>query len=730
MASRSKSLSTAEMSLQIRDQLENVNDMVSEIEVTSQAQANEEVLSLVETISEDKDWDVQIGGMNKAMQLIKGGLLQYRSVIKDLSRISTTLVAGSRNLRSALVKTSTMLLSQLAKELREEFDVMGEVIQPLSTQTSHGTQIIADSCRYTILVVITNVPTMRTLRAVFDLAGSRAGPNRQTAAEGLGIMLKDWKGSVVDKNVTDIAANIVKLVTDAQAETRQLARVAAAAFIAKYPAKKGEILDRVDERTRSQIASTNPGEMTSEIAKPEGEAPKKRKSLLPTSQRMAKTAVPKKRENEVVKSEMPPPRMPRNPSPPQAAAPPRQPATASYQRKPKSPEFKKPQKTAQEKVVLDEETEELLAEVEECVNTNREFVLESEMDHVVEKLVECAQGNAQLQKRVEPFIEQLITAYPDEFEASMPILFNCYFETNESIVNSIEALYDANKVLAVAVDRAASPGLVDLLGNLCSQDNIDLRNEGLCARLMDIAVSNKSAAAEKIILAVKRQHPEMVMGSSNEYVQSVIKSVGPPGFPPFDPHDVNFWCTTIKEYVSGLSRNKWLDEADSLYREIATAIDLTNEKTALFALTLAVMKAQGPDCFSVLVTSLISYWKSKYAPNIPRILKCIVKNGDNVVLINSILGHLDDPELVRPALDVLAEVMTLCKDKEKVRPIVPTILEELEPLIFNEATDIRKSTVFCYVAVSGLFKQDVDKAIQKLTLPQQKLIALYRQTKR
>lgn len=726
------------MSLQIRDQLENVNDMVDEIEVTSQAQANEEVMTLVDTINADKDWDVQIAGMNKAMQLIKGGLLNYKPCLKELSRISSTLVSGSRNLRSALVKTSTLLLAQMAKELREEFDIMGEVIQPLSTQTSHGTQIIADSCRYTILVIVQNVPTIRTLRAVFDLAGSRAGPNRQTAAEGLGIALREWKGSVLDKNAGDVAATIVKLATDAQAETRQFARAAAAGFIAKYPARKGEILERVDERTKAQIATENvkPPELTSEIAKPapaEGEPPKKRKSLLPTAQRTVKTAGGKKKESAVVKreSEMPPPRLPRKSSPPSNAAPAR-PATATpYQRRSKSPEQKRQQKPVPEKQVVDEETDAFLLRIEEYVNTNRQFLLESEMKDIAARLLEYSTGNnEELQKRAEPLIEILLPTFPPMFEGAIAVLFKTYFETNENIINSLVAQYDSNKILAVAIEHPLSPALIDLFATLCGQKDIMLTDTPLCEKLIDAAVNNKSPAAEKIILAIKRQNPDLVLASNDNYVISVVQSVGPPEYPPFDPHNVTRWCASVKQYVSALPRGKWLDECDSLYHEIVSALDMTNEKVAIFALIQTIMKAQGPDSVNILVVSFISYWRSKYAPNLPQILKFVVKNGDNVVLIRSILSYLEDPELTRPALDLLTEVITLCKEKQRIQSIVPAILEQLQPHMCDEATDVRKSTVFCYVAVSVLFKPEVDKAIQQLTQAQQKLIALYRQTKR
>jgi hypothetical protein len=88
--------------------------------------------------------------------------------------MSSALVSALRNLRSPLVKNATLLLSQIAHRLADRFDVMGEVIIPLSFQTSHGIQIIGDSCKYSILEIVIHYQTKGIMKSVCELGNSRS----------------------------------------------------------------------------------------------------------------------------------------------------------------------------------------------------------------------------------------------------------------------------------------------------------------------------------------------------------------------------------------------------------------------------------------------------------------------------------------------------------------------------------------------------------------------------
>lgn len=700
--SRTKSIpTTEELSSQIKEQLESSGDDIDPIPITSQSHALQEMDAILQKIDTKKDWDVQIDGMNHAMKLINGGLFSYEVCMKELPKLGVVLVDDARNLRSALVKASTLLIAQIAKVLREKFDLIGEVIQPLSCQTNHGTQIIADSCKYTIIVIASNVGTKKVMRSVFDLATSKAGVNRQIAAECIGIAVQNWKQSLIENNGREFASTIVRLMSDAQSDTRQLARGAAALFISKFPKFRSNIVDNVDERSRNMLCS---GETP---AVPESGKKKKSRSLLPTTQRIVPSSSEKRRVSEI-----PRPRLSRNPSP--APRPVTTHKTVVFQRRSKSPMPNRPRPVLSEISIqlVEGKSAEFLDQIEEYVNTNRQFMLSSTMASIASGLVQCI-TKPETRTRAELFIESLIDEYASHFEPFLTILFNTLFEENNKVIASILANYNPNSVITIAIEKEVSTALISLLASLCSNPEIEL-SEDLSSKLLKITENNQSANAQKIILAVHKHNPDLVLLDCIQPEHNI---------PPFNPQHVTGWCKTMKLYVEDLPDDDWPLQRNEILTEIANAVAQTNHKNTLFTLATELLQIKGCDFFAPLLPPIFANWQVKTAYNSRNLWNHICDNAPKSDVFDESLKLISEyPQFI---IDAITQTVTRSQDVDGIAPSLSNLLSILTTYVNSETVEIRKSCVFCFVSLSKLFKKEVADAVQQLKRAQQKLIAFY-----
>ena len=212
-----------------------------------------EIDNLSEKIAKGVDWDDQVAAMRRLMGLVRGGILEDESFVRQLSVLYQGLADAACNLRSALVKQSCLVISQLARELGATFDIVGDFFPPLSTQLSHGTQIIAESCKFTLLVIARNCQTRRTILAILELAGKKGVAQRSVAAESLQIVMRDWEFAKVEKSWSNIEPVLMNLLNDAASEVRMFARMAVKHLQAPAPKYYQAILAKVDEKLRQAI---------------------------------------------------------------------------------------------------------------------------------------------------------------------------------------------------------------------------------------------------------------------------------------------------------------------------------------------------------------------------------------------------------------------------------------------------------------------------------------------
>ena len=270
--------SVSDLSQQTRAEFENAGNDIEPIEVTSESEAEKFIEELTQKIDKSQEWDVQVSAINKGMALVNGGALKFDNFRKNLINLYHGLIDAATNLRSALLKQSCLFISQLARETGNQFDLIGDFIGPLSASLAHGTQVIADSCKFTIISIARNVQTRKTLLSIFDLCKSRGAVQRSVAAECLSIASSEWPPEIIASKEATFKENVEKLLSDASSETRVFARVTVKHLKTTNAGLANQILAKLDDRTKRAIDNEEElvvpkPEITRKIRKPETKIP-------------------------------------------------------------------------------------------------------------------------------------------------------------------------------------------------------------------------------------------------------------------------------------------------------------------------------------------------------------------------------------------------------------------------------------------------------------------------
>jgi hypothetical protein len=126
-------------------------------------------------------------------------------------------------------------------------------VGPLSTQLSHGTQTISESCKFAILAVAAHCPTRRVLLAIGDLAGKKGAPQKAAAAESFVVVFQTWPPEWYSATWQRIEPIVIKLLGDASPEVQTRVRKAVRFLQATDCGKYDRLVGGVDERLRKEI---------------------------------------------------------------------------------------------------------------------------------------------------------------------------------------------------------------------------------------------------------------------------------------------------------------------------------------------------------------------------------------------------------------------------------------------------------------------------------------------
>ena len=219
-----------------------------------------ELEDLRKKMSSDSDWDVQVNAMKKFMGFVKSGALRNETFKKNIIMFYDGISGAIVNLRSALVKQSCLVVSQLAKEMGSSFDQAGDYFTPLSSQLSHGTQIISESCLFALLNISKHCPSKKIMASIFDLGTKKKGAAQHSAAaECLVVAVNNWDFGIFENNYANFYSVLIQLLNDASVETRKHARNIVRALMSVSPIRTNELMtsNDIDERTKKAILTEN-----------------------------------------------------------------------------------------------------------------------------------------------------------------------------------------------------------------------------------------------------------------------------------------------------------------------------------------------------------------------------------------------------------------------------------------------------------------------------------------
>lgn len=293
---------------ELENEFRNAGMDVEPIVVNSEEEACFEIESLASVITPGVEWDEQVAALNRAIGLVNGGILEYDSCQKNLIHLYPGLSADVINLRSTLVKTTCLFIAQLARELKFKFDAVGDLISPLSTRVSHGTRVIADSCRYAILTIARNCGTKRILSSILDLCGARGPAQKAVAAEAVMTVMYTWPLEAFGTNFPRLLSTIEKMLSGATPECRRFARQAAKGLKKMSREKFAEFAKKLDIKMKCAIDAEPDIEMEKLTLEDCGFGVKKGETVgsKPLPPRKKPTSIPKPEKPQRVSKIKPP----------------------------------------------------------------------------------------------------------------------------------------------------------------------------------------------------------------------------------------------------------------------------------------------------------------------------------------------------------------------------------------------------------------------------------------
>lgn len=254
-AARRRPPTTEDLTVETRHLFDTAGDDAGHLTLSD---PHSEIANLEQMLSNSSDWDEQVSGMRRLMGLVNGGALENPTFRRELPRLAPGLESAATNLRSALVKQSCLTIAHLARSLGPQFDSIGDFIPVLATQLSHGTQIIAESCKFAILVIVENCVSRKILLSLVELAGKRGAAQKAVAAEAFGIVTNSWELSTLNSVWPRAETVLVKLLSDASQEVRAFARLAMKNLQRNDRAKFDRIMGHCDARVKRAVGDTDP----------------------------------------------------------------------------------------------------------------------------------------------------------------------------------------------------------------------------------------------------------------------------------------------------------------------------------------------------------------------------------------------------------------------------------------------------------------------------------------
>jgi hypothetical protein len=211
---------------QLRKSLDSPLDDIDAIPVQSNATAEQESFDILSALSESSTWEGKCDAIKRTLSLIKGRALSFPDF--DIGAI-LGIVAHllGTDIRPPLVKFGTLLISAVAQHMLDDFvTYVDQVIPNLLKLTSSGKRIIAEPCKYAILVIVELCHKTRVFKFLLPEAASPTVARRLVVVEACVVAFEHWPRNTIQPIFNEISKTVNALLSDASPEVREGAKTA------------------------------------------------------------------------------------------------------------------------------------------------------------------------------------------------------------------------------------------------------------------------------------------------------------------------------------------------------------------------------------------------------------------------------------------------------------------------------------------------------------------------
>ena len=659
-------------------------DNIEPIKVESERTAAREASALVTKFDSATDWDEQLAAIQRGMSLVKGGACNFAPFVAVIPSIIPAISSGILNMRSTLVKYSCLFVTQLAKAMREKFENGAEALVPVLFQpTTHGTQIIASSCRNSIEAIARNCQTKKIMLVILQNAGSKAQVHRNIVAECLEVIVKEWKPRLIQVQFKAIESVLTSLSQDAGIEARSRSKSALKVLAKRFPGKVPE----------SPAPSTpSPCRKKSQIQTP----PAEKTEVLPTQFQVLPS--PAKTEEEEHSSVIK--------------------LSTSHDIN----YFSTSLCTLEERFVCsDGEESKFIDSVRMAMVINESSKLQQNAEDVAEGFMKCLQSpDENVLMQALNVIVDVIPVIPSSFDKHLEQLISTLLDKAEnirsvslnasSVLRILSQQYPAERVLVVGLKSPPSCPLLSFAANVVRQDeNVLTMNSiardllSICCAVFDTTKEQRFSALAVGLLnkinGLNHSVFEAFCNSIPENWQEILKSL----------HLIEPEKKSARRPIRVLQKQEESNSPETLLRR------LNNDKYKDEPLAEIEMQIQSNAItapFQPWLEALAHTLHSGYCEEAERCITLLVEHAGIENILDSAVSLLKS-EGSSSAADLLTMIIKLSKPRD-IAPRIHAISACLANLLVSPTASIRKSAVFSLVEVRLTIGKKFDIELAKL----------------
>lgn len=685
--------STAELANDSKISFVDAGKDYPEIKLLNEEEVENEIDQLLSQINENSEWMDFVKAVKRCISLVNGGIFAFDNFNSRITELIPGIVYGISSTRSAVVKSTCLFVSLLAQKLRSKITILGNLIQPLSKQTSHQNLIVTQSCKLTIIEIAKNCPKSQILKMIIELIKTSSSANNTILSECLVEILNLWPESIISNNFKLIEKTMNKLINDPVTETRMNTRTAIKIFITKFEEEGKNYLETFDKSSQKAIRDT----MLPKIESSE-QQPSEKEEIVFKPEKSSKTK--EKRKN-----------------------------VSNIPRKAKKSDL----------ACIKGSEESFISQVEQSNKSQ----IEKHINSVVKGLMRCLTASeGKYTDRSLMLIYNLIQEFPTNFESHLEVLFQTFFgiigdnELVRSILTIITDSFDTNLLIDFCAAQLPSSFLLSYIAEIVGLQGDQFSNREADQKLLSIAerqFRNHEAEATKIVNFIAEKNPLIIKEfskSCNEDFLNLIKE----NIPDNDTEianlendcEFNDWSETVMSVAKSLSDDEWEEKKTEIFEKIINAIDVVEYKESVFDLLFNILDIKGVSGFEMLLRPIFlspGFRRSVSCRKILSLIEDSLEPSDVAELFTSPLEG-EDKQFAAACVNEIAFLAVNYDDL--LRDECGNITQKLCDFISDQSIVIRKSVVVCIATLISSYGAPAEKITKKLPEQKRKLIEIYK----